>query len=146
MKRRIWGIVLVVALALSSRDPLAQSTVLRPIMREKLANTQQLLEGVLTANFAMIERYGDRLGQITYTEVASWQANAEPEYLRNASAFLKAVQGIRAAAADHNAQRAAAEYTNLISACVACHTYVRASRVAGWMSAPRHEDLRASDH
>lgn len=129
MFRRLSGVVLGFVLILANGDSMAQSPSLRPIMREKLANTQQLLEGVLTANFAIVERYGERLGQISYTEVASWQARAQPEYLQHASSFLKAVQGIRQAAADHNADAAAAEYTRLVSACVSCHTYVRGSKV-----------------
>jgi cytochrome c556 len=94
-------------------------------MREKLTNTQQLLEGVVTANFAMVDKSADRLAQISYTEVALWQSNAEPEYLKQAYAFVKAVQGIRTASADRNSAVVADEYTSLIKSCVSCHAYIR---------------------
>ena len=102
----------------------------RPGMREKLTNTQQLLEGVVTANFTIVDKSADRLAQISYTEVASWQSNAEPEYLKQASAFVKAVQGIRKASADRNSGALADEYSNLVNACVSCHSYVRHMRLA----------------
>jgi hypothetical protein len=94
-------------------------------MRQKLANTQQLLEGVVTTNFTIVDKSADRLAQISYTEMASWQSNAEPEYLKQASAFVKAVQGIRKASADRNSGALADEYMNLLNSCISCHSYVR---------------------
>ena len=94
-------------------------------MREKLTNAQQLLEGVVTANFTIVDKSADRLARISYTEVASWQSNAEPEYLKQASAFVKAVQGIRKASADRNGGVVADEYANLLNSCTSCHSYIR---------------------
>ena len=125
MRRQLFGTTIVLALALGGPDSSAQSPNLRSIMREKLTNAQQLLEGVVTANFTIVDKSADRLAQISYTEVASWQSNAEPEYLKQASAFVKAVQGIRKASADRNSGALADEYSNLVNACVSCHSYVR---------------------
>ena len=125
MRRQLLGITIVLALALGGPDSSAQSPNLRSIMREKLTNAQQLLEGVVTANFTIVDNSADRLARISYTEVVSWQSNAEPEYLKQASAFVKAVQGIRKASADRNSGALADEYSNLVNACVSCHSYVR---------------------
>jgi hypothetical protein len=126
MRRQLFGTTIVLALALGGPDSSAQSPNLRSIMREKLTNTQQLLEGVVTANFTIVDRSADRLARISYTEVASWQSsNAEPEYLKQASAFVKAVQGIRKASANRNSAVVADEYTNLLNSCMSCHAYVR---------------------
>jgi cytochrome c556 len=125
MRRQLLSIPIVLALSLTGHDSSAQSPNLRSVMREKLASTQQLLEGVVTANFAMVDKSADRLGQISYTEVASWQSNAEPDYLKQASAFVKAVQGLRKASADRNSRAVADEYVNLVNSCVSCHSYVR---------------------
>jgi hypothetical protein len=128
---RLWAaLVVALVLILGTPAPTAQAPALRPIMREKLANTQQLLEGVVTGNLAIIDRYSERLARISDTEVASWQGSALPEYMPRASAFVAAVQRLRAAAIDGNADAASTAYTELISACVSCHTYVRSSRVA----------------
>jgi hypothetical protein len=126
MRRQLFGMTVVLSLALlAGYDASAQSPNLRSIMREKLTNTQQLLEGVVTANFTIVDKSADRLAQISYTEVASWQSKAEPEYLKQASAFVKAVQGIRKASADRNSGALADEYSNLVNSCVSCHLHVR---------------------
>ena len=125
MRRQLLGITIVLALALGGPDSSAQSPNLRSIMREKLTNAQQLLEGVVTANFTIVDNSADRLARISYIEVVSWQSNAEPEYLKQASAFVKAVQGIRKASSDRNSAALADEYSNLVNACVSCHSYVR---------------------
>ena len=125
MRRQLLGITIVLALALGGTDSSAQSPNLRSIMREKLTNAQQLLEGVVTANFTIVDKSADRLAQISYTEVASWQSNAESEYLKQASAFVKAVQGIRKASADRNSAVVADKYTNLVKSCTSCHSYIR---------------------
>jgi hypothetical protein len=125
MRPQLFGITVVLVLTLGGPNSSAQSPNLRSIMREKLTNTQQMLEGVVTANFAIVDKSSDRLAQISYTEVASWQSNPEPEYLKQASAFVKAIQGIRHASADRNGAVVADEYTNLLNSCVSCHSYVR---------------------
>jgi hypothetical protein len=125
MGRTLIGITIVLGLTLGAHDSTAQSPSLRSIMREKLVNTQQLLEGVVRADFTMVDRSADRLARINYTEVSSWQSKPEPEYLKQASAFVKAVQGIRKASADRNSEVVADEYTNLLNSCVACHSYIR---------------------
>ena len=125
MRRQLFGTTIVLALALGGPDSSAQSPNLRSIMREKLTNAQQLLEGVVTANFTIVDKSTDRLARISYTEVASWQSNAEPEYLKQASAFVKAVQGIRKASADRNSRIVADEYANLLNSCTSCHSYIR---------------------
>jgi cytochrome c556 len=99
-------------------------------MREKLGNAQQLLEAVVRADFPAIARSADRLSRISDTEIASWQAMAQPAYTEQASRFLIAVQRLREAAASQNSQAATDEYATLVSSCVRCHQYVRNSRMA----------------
>ena len=128
-RRSVW-LVIALVFVVSASEPSAQRAALRPIMREKLSNTQQLLEGVVTSNLQIIDQSSERLSRITYTEVASWQANAQPEYLRRASAFVDAVKSLRQAATDRNVEAAANEYSKLVSTCISCHNYVRDSRIA----------------
>jgi cytochrome c556 len=125
MRRQLFGITVVLVLVLAGHVSSAQSPNLRSIMREKLTNTQQMLEGVVTANYTTVDKSAERLAQISYTEMASWQSTAQPEYLKQASAFVKAVQGIRKASADRNNAAVADEYTSLLNSCVSCHSYVR---------------------
>jgi hypothetical protein len=113
-----------------ARRPAGQVPTLRTAMREKLANTQQLLEAVVTANYAEMTRYSELLSRISYTEIASWQAVAQPDYVRHATQFLASVKGVSDAASRRNADEAAREYTTLVGTCVGCHAYVRNARTA----------------
>lgn len=130
MSRLCIGCAAILVLVLGTPGPSAQAPGLRPIMRDKLDNAQRLLEGIVTGDLAIIDRYGERLTKISYTEVASWQASGQPEYLRNASMFVDALQGLRQATAEKNADAAAREYGRLVSACLSCHTYLRNARTA----------------
>ena len=123
-------LALAAVLAAVAGDSSAQSPRLRAAMREKLANTQGLLEAVVTADYSAITRYTESLSRITETEVASWQAAAQPEYTQQAALFLLSVSGLREAAAARNIERVSLEYSTLISSCLRCHTYVRNSRRA----------------
>jgi hypothetical protein len=136
MRHTLFATTVVLGLALGGHNSSAQSPSLRSIMKEKLINSQQLLEGVVRADFTIVDRSADRLARISYTEVASWQSNAQPEYLKQASAFVKAVQGIGKGSADRNSEVVAEEYSKLLNSCVSCHSYVRR------MEPIRLEDIR----
>jgi hypothetical protein len=114
-----------VALAL----PAAQSPALEMAMRDKLSHTQQLLEAIVTADFPAVDRHAERLSRISYAEIGSWQANAQPDYVQQAVLFLSSVQGLREAAAKRNGDLALQEYTALVSSCVRCHMLPSVARV-----------------
>ncbi len=91
--------ILILTFAVQSdRHVQAQSPSLQRVMQEKVENTERLLRPVVTADFALIDRYSERLSRISYTEVSSWYARAEPEYGHRATMFLDAVQRMRRAA------------------------------------------------
>ena len=50
--------------------------------------------------------------------------------MENAILFLESVQGLRKAAATKDIEAARQQYTNLISSCIHCHTYVQGYRTA----------------
>ena len=115
------GTVLVLASGQSS----AQNPTLRTVMRNKLAHAQQLLEAVVTSNYAAIGLSADALGRISETEIASWHAGARTEYVKQATQFLRSVQALRIAAETGNSDAALAAYTTLVSSCTHCHAQVR---------------------
>jgi hypothetical protein len=107
-------------------------------MRDKLSHTQQLLEAIVTADFPAVDRHAERLSRISYAEIASWQANAQPDYVQQAVLFLSSVQGLREAAAKRNGDLALQEYTALISSCVRCHMLPSVAQVRlDWPAADR---------
>jgi len=126
----MWRRTLMLSIALTTMllaDSSAQ-TKLKPIMREKVTNMQQLLEGVVTGDFVVMDRYGERLGRISLTEVASWQSGDSPDYLRAARSYIRAIEAFRTAVGVKNYEQAGTEYANLVSSCTACHGLVRSLR------------------
>lgn len=130
MSLRFTILALGLMLALGTSDASPQSPILRAAMREKLANTQAVLEAVVKADYPTIARYTEPLSRISETEIASWQTVAQPEYVQQAALFLLSVKGLREAAVSKNIDAVTLEYTTLISSCIRCHTYVRNSRRA----------------
>lgn len=110
----------------------AQNPTLKTAMRDKLGHTQRLLEAIVTEDYVKMGRAADGLGQISETEVASWQAAPSAEYLKQATSFILSVQGLREAVAKKSLDAAAAEYTNLVSSCTHCHAHVRHYRTVSF--------------
>ena len=130
----LWRLKLVAigtVLALGTGGPSAQSAGLKPVMRDKLENTQRLLEAVVTVDYAAIVRHADALGRITESEIASWQRVAQAEYAKHATVFVLSVSGLREAAAGKNIDAAAFEYSTLVSSCLGCHRYIQRSKPGG---------------
>ena len=118
-------ILLAGLLALTLADSSAQVRTPKTIMREKLENTQLLMEGVMAGDFDAMKRYGNRLARLTYVEINSWQESAPPDYLQHARSFVHAVQDFRAAAAASNYEQATSEFNRIVASCSECHTKVR---------------------
>lgn len=122
--------VVAAGLALAVCELSAQAPSLKSVMQGKVANTEALLRPLVVSDFALLDRYAERLGRITYTEISSWQARPEAGYSKQASNFIQAVQGLRAAAAAKDVGLAGENYIKLVSSCVECHRYARSARVA----------------
>ena len=74
--------------SLSTGGPSGQSPGLKPIMREKLENTQRLLEAIVKQDFTAMGRDAESLGRISETEIASWQHAARADYTKQALLFV----------------------------------------------------------
>lgn len=122
------GIVLV---TLGVSTPSGQGTVVQRAMQDKLAAAQALLGAIVQADFPAIARSVDRLSWISDAEIASWQTAARPDYVRQATVFLLAVEGLREAAETRDIEAATVEYGTLVSSCIRCHTSVRDSARVG---------------
>jgi hypothetical protein len=136
MSRRLKTVVLVATLTAGSSSTFAQSSLLKTTMRDKLATTQALLEPVVRGDFAAITRLTEPLTRITETEIATWQATAEQDYVRQATLFLLSVEGLRDAARRNNIDAVTVEYSSLVSSCARCHAYVRTARRASLEGPP----------
>lgn len=128
MSMRLTVLALGAILMLAAGHPSAQQPTLRTAMRNKLVDTQRLLEAVVTADYPAIGRSVDALSRISETEIASWQAGAQPEYRKQAMQFVSAVQALHEAAATKDLDAVLTGYTALVSSCTRCHAHVRRMR------------------
>lgn len=117
----------LIAIAAASVS-MAQSPSLTAVMSEKAENAQRLVRPLVTDDFAGVDYFAERLARLTITEVASWQARPEPQYLELANRFVGAVQQLRNASRDRDTDRATTAYADLLSSCAGCHRQVRAAR------------------
>jgi hypothetical protein len=117
--------VIGLVLLFASGHTSAQNPTLKSAMRDKLGHTHRLLEAIVAEDYVKMGRAADGLARISETEIASWQSNPSTLYMKQATSFLLAVQGLREAVEKKSLDAAAADYTNLISSCTHCHAYVR---------------------
>jgi cytochrome c556 len=129
---RLTVLALGATLLLAAGHLSAQNPTLRTAMRNKLVNTQRLLEGVVTADYPAIGRSVDALSQISETEIASWQVGAQPEYRKQAVQFVSSVQALHEAAATNDLDAVLAGYTALVSSCTRCHAHMRRMRTVSF--------------
>ena len=126
-RAHVVGILSILLLFAPGHAP-AQNPTLKTLMRAKLLNTQRLLESLVTADYAAIQRDATALSRITEKEIVSWQLGAQAEYAKQATFFVLSVRGLQEAAANRNLDVALHEYTALTSSCVHCHAQVRRSK------------------
>jgi hypothetical protein len=114
-------VMAAVLLAAGYVNSSAQLPSLTTVMQSKAGNAQGLIRPLVLGDFANVDLYAERLGRLTYTEVASWQVRPETNYLKQANAFVESVQDLREAARLRDVQRATDAFARLISSCANCH-------------------------
>jgi cytochrome c556 len=117
------------------------STRFRELMKEKLKNSQVLLEGIALADFAKIRRSAEILNQMTKTE--EWHILKTPRYEMHSNEFRRAADALIEKAKGRNIDGVTLSYFELTMACVRCHQYVREVRDARLPAPPSKEALVA---
>lgn len=108
-----------------------------PFMRLKLAHSEKLLEGIVLADFPLIEKSAQNLSVQSRDEM--WQILQTPDYLQHSIEFRRSADRVVAAAQKKNIDAAAFAYVGLTMQCVNCHKHVRDVRRAGLdVPAPIH--------
>ena len=101
---------------------------LKSVMRDKLAQSQKILEAVVTSNWASLDTHSRELEQLT--KDPRWMALKYPEYSSHSAAFIRAVQELRNAAVQRDLERTPQAYVAMTLKCVECHRYLARVRVA----------------
>ena len=107
----------------------AQTVALNRVMRQKLADAQGVLAGVVTSNWAELERRSKALASATNDP--AWLVLKTPEYSQQSEAFVRAANDLVDAAARRDQEAAPLAYVALTMRCVQCHRYVARARIAG---------------
>lgn len=92
-------------------------------MRAKLAHCQDVLEGLTTKNFDLIDKGAQELSLVS--QDASWQVLQTEDYARHSADFRRSCDSLRKAAKDKNLDGAALAWMEVTMKCIQCHSYVR---------------------
>ena len=106
-----------------------KSTPTKEFMREKLAQSQKVLEGITLEDYQLILVHSQKLSAMSPS--ADWKLFQNPEYLEQSAAFRRYADTLTQAAQERNLDRATVAYLGLTMSCVECHKFVRGRRVAG---------------
>ncbi len=92
-------------------------------MRAKLAHSQNVLEGLATEDFDLIERGAQELALASLD--SNWQVLQTEDYVRQSAEFRRSCGTLRDAAKAKNLDGAALAWMDVTLKCVQCHKYVR---------------------
>jgi len=137
-------VLATVALLASGVNSQAPNRDLARVMKDKLKNSQILMEGMALADYAKIRRSADELIQLTKTE--EWMVHKTPKYEMYSNDFRRAVETIYQKAKDQNIDGVALAYVDMTLTCVRCHQYVREIREAKAPIGPRPSPLAQTGH
>jgi hypothetical protein len=105
-----------------------QTNALKALMRDKVKNSQALLEGLALADFGKCRSSAEELLRISNT--AEWVILKTPQYDLHSNEFRRAAEVIVQKSREKNLDGVALAYGDLVRACVRCHQYVREVREA----------------
>jgi hypothetical protein len=128
LTNRIRLLLILSVLVTSGLEVPAQTPATGRLMRVKLAHSQKILEAILTSDFALLEQESHALGQMTKSP--AWSVFHSPEYTRQSSAFLRAIDDLRDAAKGTDLDGAASSYVSLTLTCFQCHRFMKNKRIA----------------
>lgn len=111
-----------------ARDNAREDMPLRDYMRKKLEASNQVLEGLCTDDFGLIEQGARRLTEMSTSE--RWRVTNDPMYRQFSGDFREITQQLVEAAEKKNLDRATLKWVDATMACIDCHRFVRGIRIA----------------
>jgi len=119
---------IAVTMVLHSVKAPAQTVQTSQVMRQKLAEAQQLLTALVTRDWTALDRHTRALESLT--KQPGWDVMHMPEYHDQTVAFQRALAQLSAAVGQRDQRTAVTAYNALVSSCVECHRYVARARIA----------------
>lgn len=109
----------------------------RAFMRGKLDAAEDVLEGLVTEDFKLIQQGADHMRVMG--KRAEWNVLKTPDYIAHSAEFQRAAEQLGKSARDEKLDAAALAYLQLTMSCINCHKHARGAKIAG---APRDLDLQ----
>jgi hypothetical protein len=105
-----------------------EKTPLQKFMRAKLGGSSQILEGLVTEQFDLIQKGTTELGRIS--SAAKWRVSNDAMYRQFSNEFQRKVSRLEKMAKAKNLDGAALAYIDVSMSCIECHKWVRAVLIA----------------
>ena len=131
--RKVWLILpvmvlcYIVTLKLNASDEKAQggnpTARDKALMGLKLSASQKALEGLVSKNFALIEKAGEELKRLDESRL--WSSIENPEYNHFRIELKREGDKLIQMANAKNLDGAAFTYTTMVGTCINCHTHCR---------------------
>lgn len=109
--------------------------ILNEFMHQKLDATSNILEGLMTENFDLIEKNAKKLLEMSHAE--SWRASNDMMYLQHSTQFRTTVKELLDEAKADSIDGASLEWVQVTMSCMQCHKWVRNIMLAGSLDAPQ---------
>jgi hypothetical protein len=103
-------------------------------MRAKLVNSKDVLEGLATEKYDLIESGAERM--IVMSKAAEWRVGGESTYTQDTLEFVNAAKELIRQAKAKNIEGATLGYLQLTMDCVVCHKHVRAAKLSSRETIP----------
>jgi hypothetical protein len=124
-----WFVAMVLMISIGLSIAVAQTVQTERLMRQKLAESMQLLGALVVSDWAALDRHGRAIQALANN--ASWLVLKSPEYLEHSEQFLSATSDLIDAAGKRDQETALQAYNSLVAGCVGCHRYVARRRIVG---------------
>jgi len=105
----------------------AGDKAIRAFMRQKLAAMRQVLRGIVTEDYALIQTNAARMRKMG--TAAQWNIVQGPIYGDYSASFRRSAELLSQAAKNKNADAAMLVYMQATLNCIECHRYVREPNV-----------------
>jgi hypothetical protein len=96
---------------------------IKMFMQLKLEPAKQILEGIATEDYDLINRSAQRIRTLTLDE--NWMTIQTAEYKQQSKDFQRSIAMISEAAKERNIDRATLGYVQMTLNCVQCHRGLR---------------------
>ena len=110
-------------------------------MRQKLTDSEKVLEGLVTEDFEQIQKAAAEMHALSQAE--QWQVFNTPTYDMFSREFEKGCDQLENAAKKKNIDAASLAWIRVTMTCLSCHKHVKNAKVA---QIPLDRDLQTADY